>query len=221
MRAAAIAGATGLTGQSLLNGLLDSGAYDPVWAILRRPMHRTHPRLRERVADFASLDTLAHVELDVAFCTLGTTIRKAGSKDAFREIDQGHVLRFARWARACGARRFLYVSSVMAGPESGNFYLRVKGETEEGLAAIGFDRLDIFQPSFLLGVRPERRFAERLGQVVVAALDFALAGPLERFRGIPASTVAAAMANAAAQPGPAGVYRHEWAGLTGLAALRR
>lgn len=95
-------GATGLTGKQVLNRLLDDGGYDPVIAVLRKPMHRNHPRLFERVVAFDGLSALAPVALDVAFCCLGTTIRKAGSQEAFHAVDYGYVLAFARWARSNG-----------------------------------------------------------------------------------------------------------------------
>lgn len=218
MRVAAIAGATGLTGHYVLNCLLDDGGFDPVLAVLRKPMHRNHPRLREKVVEFDSLSALAPAHVDVAFCCLGTTIRKAGSKEAFRRVDHGYVLAFAQWARANGARHFLLVSSVSAAPDSGNFYLRVKGEAEADLVALGFDWLDIFQPSFLLGNRAESRPGERIGQTVIQAVEFVLAGPLERYRGIAGATVAQAMLVRANSPGSPGVYRHEWSAITALAA---
>jgi uncharacterized protein YbjT (DUF2867 family) len=218
MRVAAIAGATGLTGHYVLNRLLDDGGYDPVLAVLRKPMHRNHPRLREKVVEFDSLSALAPSQVDVAFCCLGTTIRKAGSKEAFRRVDHDYVLAFANWARANGARHFLLVSSVSASPDSGNFYLRVKGETERDLAQLGFDWLDIFQPSFLLGNRAESRPGERIGQAVIQAVEFALVGPLERYRGIGGATIAQAMLARANDPGDPGIRRHEWAAITALAA---
>ncbi|MFN0106619.1 MAG: NAD(P)H-binding protein [Bryobacteraceae bacterium] len=216
---AAIAGATGLTGQQVLNRLLDDGGIDPVVAVLRKPMHRNHPRLREKVVAFDSLSALTPVALDVAFCCLGTTIRKAGSKEAFRAVDYGHVMSFARWAHANGARHFLFMSSVGAQLDSGNFYLRVKAEAERDLAALGFEWLDIFQPSFLLGTRSESRPFERLAQHLIQALRFALAGPLERFRGVTGATVASAMLARLKAPGEPGVRRHEWRQITELAGV--
>lgn len=210
MRGAAIAGATGLTGQQVLNRLLDDGGFDPVLAVLRRPMHRSHPRLLEKAVRFDALDTLAPVSLDVAFCCLGTTIRKAGSKEAFRAVDHGYVLAFAKWARANGARHFLFLSSVAAALDSRNFYLRVKAETERDLELVGFEWLDIFQPGLLLGVRTERRPLERIAQPLAEALRFALVGPLERYRAVAASTVAAAMVARAKTPGEPGTRRFEW-----------
>ena len=209
MRVAAIAGATGLTGQQVLNRLLDDGGFDPVIAVLRKPMHRNHPRLREKVVEFDSLSALAPVSLDLAFCCLGTTIRKAGSKEAFRTVDYDYVMAFARWAQANGARHFLIVSSVAAELNSRNFYLRVKAEAERDLAALGFDWLDILQPSFLLGSRGDSRPGESIGQ----AIQFALVGPLERYRGISGSAVAQAMFARAKAPGEPGMRRHEWGSL--------
>jgi uncharacterized protein YbjT (DUF2867 family) len=215
MRRTAIAGATGLTGQQVLNRLLDDGGFDPVLAVLRKPMHRSHPRLQEKVVSFERLAELTPVELDVAFCCLGTTIRKAGSKEAFRAVDYGYVMDFARWAKRNGARHFLLVSSVSASVGSGNFYLRVKGEAERDLEGLGFEWLDIFQPSFLLGTRGESRPGERIGQAVIQGIQFALVGPLERYRGVAGSAVGQAMVARAKEPGEPGVRRFEWRDIVG------
>ena len=169
MHGAAIAGASGLTGHHVLNRLLDDGGFDPVVALLRKPLHRGHPRLRETVVEFDTLSSVSPVAVAAAFCCLGSTIRKAGSKDAFRAVDHGHVLAFARWARQNGARHFLFVSSVAAALDSRNFYLRVKAETERELEGLSFEWLDIFQPSFLLGARGESRPGERLGCIRITA----------------------------------------------------
>lgn len=206
---AAISGATGLTGHHVLNLLLDGARYDPVIAIVRRPTHRSHPRLRES----AGLPDIERV--DVALCCVGTTIKKAGSEEAFRAVDHGYVLEFAQWARQRGARQFVFLSSVAAAISSANFYLRVKAETERDLEALGFESLDIFQPSMLLGVRGESRPLERVGQVVAEALRFALAGPLERYRGIAAADVAKAMV-AVTERSAQGVRRYEWRAMNEL-----
>src|SRR5437868_153389 len=137
MNGAALAGASGLTGHHVLNRLLDDRGFDPVIAVLRKPLHRNHPRLQERIVEFDKLSALKPVSLSAVFCCLGTTIRKAGSKEAFRAVDYGHVLSFAQWARQNGAQHFLYVSSVSAALDTPNFYLSVKGETERDLEAIG------------------------------------------------------------------------------------
>ena len=100
-------------------------------------MHRNHPRLRES-AGFPDSE-----RVDVALCCVGTTIKKAGSKDAFRAVDHDYVLEFARWAKERGARQFVFLSSVSAELSSANFYLRVKAETERDLEALGFEALEI------------------------------------------------------------------------------
>lgn len=151
----------------------------------------------------------------MALCCVGTTIKKAGSKDAFRAVDHDYVLEFARWAKERGARQFVFLSSVSAELSSANFYLRVKAETERDLEALGFEALEIFQPSMLLGVRSESRPLERVGQAVAEALRFALAGPLERYRGIAASDLAKAMVTVTSEP-TAGVRRYEWRAITEL-----
>lgn len=206
---AAIAGATGLTGQHVLNLLLDGARYDPVIAIARRPMHRNHARLRESIG-FPDVE-----RVDVALCCVGTTIKKAGSKEAFRAVDHGYVLEFARWAKGRGARQFVFLSSVAAELSSANFYLCVKAEAERDLEALGFESLDVFQPSMLLGARSESRPMERVGQVVAEALRFALAGPLERYRGIAVADLAKAMVAVTENP-PPGVRRYEWRAINDL-----
>lgn len=205
-----------MTGNHVLNRLLDEGGFDPIVALLRTPMHRAHPRLRERIVSFDDLNTLEPIPLELAVCCLGTTLRQAGSKEAFRAVDHGYVLTFAKWALAGGASHFLYQSSVGADPESNSFYLRVKGETERDLAALDFHRVDIFQPSILLGQRTESRPLERIGQFVANTVEWAMVGPLERYRGIQATVVAAAIAHCAKEHKHAGIFRWDWRGMMEL-----
>jgi uncharacterized protein YbjT (DUF2867 family) len=128
---------------------------------------------------------------------LGTTIRKAGSQQAFRRVDFDYVLAFAEWAQRDGADQFAVVSSVGASAESGNFYLRVKGEMEGAVSACGYRAVHIFQPGVLLGERSESRPVESILSPVARALRFALVGSLRKYRPIEASTVASAMIAAA------------------------
>lgn len=131
--------------------------------------------------------------VDVAFCALGTTMAKAGSKEGFRHVDHGLVLAFAKAAKAAGAKRFILVSSVGADADSGNFYLQMKGETENELKVMGFSSLIILQPSLLMGDREEFRFGERVGQGVMTAIGPLMFGQLAKYRGIHGLTVAKAM----------------------------
>jgi len=201
-RTALVAGASGLVGGLLLDALLESPQYREVCSLGRRPVSKQHPRLTQRTVDFARLEGEPLPAADDAFCCLGTTIKKAGSQEAFRAVDHDAVLAFGKAARKAGARRFLVVTALGADPRSRVFYNRVKGEAEEALKAVGFETLVILRPSLLLGDRAESRPGERAAIVVSKAL-----GPLLRpFGGRPieAHTVARAML-ALARDTPAGV----------------
>jgi uncharacterized protein YbjT (DUF2867 family) len=139
---------------------------------------------------------------DQTICALGTTIKKAGSRDAFRRVDFEYPLTIARAALGGGCRHFLLVSAMGADPHSRVFYNRVKGQLEAAILGLGFDRVSIFRPSLLLGDRREFRPGEAAGQVLGRWLRFAIP---RRYRPIHARTVAAAMVRIAAV-NPAG-YR--------------
>lgn len=194
-----LAGGTGLVGNQLLQQLLAETRMARVIAVGRRPLPFTHDRLTQAVVDFARPDTMTELPApDVAFCCLGTTIKKAGSRAAFRAIDHDAVVQFAQTARARGAHTFLHVSSLGASTRAGNFYLRVKGETEDAVAALGFTSVYALRPSILDGERSESRPAERLGLAVGRAL-----GPLlGKYRPTPVTAVAATMLRLALQPTP-------------------
>lgn len=197
-RRALIAGATGLIGGFLLGELLEDDLYASVHALVRRPLEREHPKLEQIVVDFEKLDENADAfHVDDVFCCLGTTIKKAGSEEAFRRVDHDYVVEIARLARGAGARRFLLVSSIGADAEASNFYLSVKGETEDDLEALGYPELHVFRPSVLMGSRDDNRPAERAGIVLARLTTPLLLGRLRRYRPIEARTVAGAIAEAA------------------------
>ena len=190
-KVALLAGASGLVGGYVLDALLDAGDYGRVFAVTRRPLGREHPRLANRVVLFEKLDSqLTGLSCHTAFCCLGTTIRAAGSQEAFRRVDLDYVLAFARVAKAAQAQRFLVVSAVGADRSSQNFYLRTKGEMEQGLLDMRFASLDILQPGLLLGWRREMRPLELAARVLMPILNPLLLGSLSVYRGIPADTVA-------------------------------
>jgi uncharacterized protein YbjT (DUF2867 family) len=212
---ALLAGATGLVGGRCLERLLGDAAFGEVVAVARRPLAGERARLRVALCpDFARLEELPPATeagggggKATALCALGTTIKQAGSQAAFRAVDHDAVLAFARWARRSGAETFVVCSAVGASAQSRIFYSRIKGETEEALAGVGFPRLVIVRPSMLLGERAEPRTAEAAVQAVTRGLNPLLLGPLRRYRGVAADTVAAAMVRAAKQA-PEG--RHVW-----------
>ncbi len=214
MRTALLAGATGLTGGHLLTALLGNPEFSKVTALVRKPTLAPHDKLDEMVVDFASLPTLPRA--DAAFCCLGTTIKKAGSQAAFRQVDFDFVVAFATAARASGCQQFLVVSAIGADVKSSVFYSRVKGEAEVALRGIGFATLHIFQPSFLVGERAEIRPGERLGIAAFSVVAPLMAGPLRKYRPVAARDVALAMM-LASQRDAAGVTVHNSAQIAAAA----
>ena len=197
---ALLVGATGLVGSALLKRLLDSPHYARVEAWVRRPIAVSHPKLATEVIDFERLAERRVAAEDV-YCALGTTIRTAGSQDAFRHVDFDFPVALAQAAARGGAQRILVVSSLGANQRSGAFYSRVKGEMEEGVRIAGVPKALFFRPSLLAGERSEFRPGERIGLLVGLVL-----GPLlGRYRPIHAELVAAAMLRAAERDLPAGV----------------
>ncbi len=164
-RTALVAGATGLVGRAILQGLLADPSVASVHVLARRAPALEHPKLRVQLVDFAALPPLPAA--DEAYLALGTTIKVAGSQAAFRAVDFEASLAVARGAQAAGARRVGLVSAMGADARSSIFYNRVKGELEEALERLSFAALVIARPSLLVGDRavlgqPERR-GEKIG----------------------------------------------------------
>ena len=195
---ALVAGATGLVGGHLVRQLADDPRYSAVRALVRRPLP---PALdldgvRAVLVDYDHLDDHARDLLaDHVFCALGTTIRDAGSREAFRTVDLRYPAALARLARLAGARHFSLVSAVGARPDSRIFYNRTKGEAEEAVRQAGYPSGAILRPSMLGGDREDRRPLERLGQRIAAAIP-------GRYRLVPAHQVARAMIRVAAEEAP-------------------
>jgi uncharacterized protein YbjT (DUF2867 family) len=202
-RVALLVGATGLVGGHCLDLLLGDASYARVIALTRRPLARTHAKLDARVVDFDRLgETAGDVAADDVFCCLGTTIRAAGSQEAFRRVDFAYPVETARLAAANGARRFLIVTAMGANARSRIFYNRVKGEVEAAVRAMAFESVVILRPSLLLGERAERRAGEETGKRVMSVVGPLLVGPLRKYRGIEGGTVARAMVRLAKVAGP-------------------
>lgn len=190
-----LAGASGLVGRELLRELLADSSIAQVHALVRRELPQRDPKLTQHVVDFAALPALPPV--DEAYIALGTTIKVAGSQAAFRAVDADAVLAVARAAREAGAQRLGVVSAMGADAHSRVFYSRVKGETEQALARLGFATLVIARPSLLVGDRaalgqPVRR-GEEIGERVSRLLGFAVPA---NYRPIEARRVARALARA-------------------------
>lgn len=202
-KTALIAGASGLVGSSLVRNLIDSPDYGSVISLGRRGVGWSNPKLKQITVDFGTLQALPeNLRVDDAFCTLGTTIKKAGSPEAFRKVDFDITLRLARACLAGGARTFTVISSIGADPQSRFFYTRVKGELEQALRGLGFLSLTILRPSLIIGHRPQPRLGEAVGEALLLLVRPVLVGPLKKYRAVPAATIAQAMAAAAQTPRP-------------------
>lgn len=201
-------GGTGLVGGLAADRFLASGA--EVHALLRRSAGRHAPGWHEHVAPPGEWPALARtIGGDVAVSALGTTARAARSDEAFRAVDFDMVVAFAAAARAGGVRQMITVSSIGADAKSRLFYPRIKGELEEALAALAFDRLDIVRPGLLRGDRgPDRRLKERIAISVSPLVNLLLRGRLDRFAAIDAAIVADALAALAGRTEPGRFVHH-------------
>jgi len=197
----AIIGATGLVGKSLLELVLDSDLYQKVYVLGRsKPQLAAHHWGEEKLHYIAcQLDELHEITLpetiDHAFCCLGTTIKQAGSQQAFIEVDKLGVLAFARLLHKQHHPKLVFqvISALDANPRSSVFYNRVKGEMEQQLTQLQLPHLQIFQPSLLIGKREDSRPAEQIGQWLFAFTSLFFIGPLLKFKPIHATDVAKAM----------------------------
>ena len=206
MKTAIIAGYTGLIGGQLLSILLESNNYESVIALGRRNLDIQHPKLVQQKVDFNDIQLEAK-KIDDVFCCLGTTMKKAGSKESFRLVDFQYPVSLASFCLNKGARQFLLVSSIGADAKSGIFYNQIKGEVENTVSKLGYPRLDIFRPSLLFGDRGESRVAEDLGKAAMKLFGFLFLGSLKNYKAIDSGKVARAM-NYFAQEEGSGNYLH-------------
>ena len=202
LRRALVVGGTGLVGSRTIEHLADHAFYESVTCLVRRPSITPRGKLRERVVDFSALQPSDVTPVDDVFCALGTTMKKAGSREAFRHVDFELPLRIAELAASVGAKRLALVSSVGADAGASNFYLRTKGELEDALAKLPLAAFHVFRPSLLLGPREESRPGEAIASVLSRATKGLLVGRLRKYRPIEADQVARAMVAAMVAPDP-------------------
>ncbi len=189
---ALVAGATGLIGKYLLEELSTSAEYQKVYALVRRP--GSVVGAEEIVSDYDALvASLLPQGITDVFCSLGTTMSKAGSQENFKKVDYEYVLKLAKLVKEMGAQSFFVVSALGANPNSFVFYNRIKGEMERDLESVGFSFLGIFRPSLLEGEREEVRSGETLGQFFAKIVNPFLLGGIRKYRLIHGRTVAKAM----------------------------
>ena len=208
---ALIVGSSGLVGQHCLEHLLESDEYDVVYSFVRTERSISHPKLKEKVIDMGRIEEyLDQFEADDVYCSLGTTMKKAGSKAKFIRVDYNYVVRLARLSAVKNAKNFCVVSAVGADPSSKIFYNKVKGEMENTIKKIDLPSVHVFRPSFLLGKRQETRFWENVGLTFMKIMSPFLLGPLKKYRPSKGVDVAKAMISAAKKhEGGFHVYDHD------------
>ena len=208
-RTALVAGASGLVGSHVLQLLLEDPAYARVTVLARRELPLSHKKLEQQVVTFDRLAQIADFpRVHDVFCCLGTTMKQAGSPDAFRKVDYTYVVELARVAVRHRASQFLVVTAVGADPASRILYSRVKGEAEEALRRLQFESIQIFRPSLVVGARAQGRPAERVARLLSLLVAWAFVGPLSRYRPIKAEALARAMVQVAREA-PRGTHVYE------------
>jgi uncharacterized protein YbjT (DUF2867 family) len=193
-KTAILLGSKGLIGNHVLHLLLTDNDYEKVKVFVRKPLLINHPKLEQYIVNFNDSNSFEKlVTGDVIFCCLGTTIKIAGSQDAFRKVDYKYPLTFAQAGKQNNVKQYLIISSMGATTSTSNFYLKTKGEVEAAIKNLNFYSFVILRPSMLLGDRKEFRLGEIIGKVVMQAISFLFIGSLKKYKAIQANTVAQAM----------------------------
>ncbi|WP_075618449.1 NAD(P)H-binding protein [Paenisporosarcina indica] len=192
-KTAMVAGASGLTGSHLVKFLCENDAYEKVTIIVRKAVPYSHPKLKTKIKNLNQVTESDFEGVDDFFCCLGSTIKKAGSKEAFEQVDLIAPIQMAKYAKAQGVKHVLVISAMGANSQSKIYYNRVKGTMEEKLASLSIPTVSIFRPSLLLGVRQEFRLGERIGEFAMKILKPVFIGPLKKYCAIEAEQVAFSM----------------------------
>ncbi len=192
-RKAILAGGTGLVGGHMLTELLASPAYDQVTMLVRRPVDVKHPKLLTLIVDFENLaDYAGQLVGDDIFCTLGTTLKQAGSLAAFRRVDYDYVHKLGELAQGPGCQ-FLLVTALGAKAKSKIPYYKIKGEIEDAISSMEYSGVHLFRPSMLAGRKVDHRLGEKLALVGMKIINPLMRGPIKRYRSIEGAVVAKAM----------------------------
>lgn len=195
-RTAVIIGASGLTGNHLVELMLNDGYFTTIRLLLRTRIALSHAKLQQEIVDFSDKYDLQNRmgNGDAIFCCIGTTQKKVkGDKTEYEKIDHDIPVSAAQAGIANGFKKLFLVSSVGADPSSNNFYLKLKGRTEKDIKQFPFESIHIFRPSMLLGNRKEKRTAEKAGQLLMQALSFLFIGGILKYHPVKARDVAGAM----------------------------
>jgi len=208
-KTALIVGSTGLIGNKLSELLLEDSSYKQVVSVTRREESHSNSKFKNLVVDFDQLEEFAaELKADDVFCCLGTTMKKAGSKEKFKKVDYQYPLEVAQITKNNGATGYFLVSAMGANPSSSFFYNQVKGEVEQAISKLDFQSYHIFRPALLFGERNESRTGERIAQFLFKLFKVILIGPFKKYRGIKYEKVSRAMLTYA-RSGEKGEHIHE------------
>ncbi|HEU5054207.1 MAG TPA: NAD(P)H-binding protein [Hanamia sp.] len=194
---AVVLGASGLTGGLLVNELLNDSDYKTVRVLVRKTLTLIHPKLQQQIVDFNNKEDIFQkmCEGDVLFSCIGTTQKKVkGDNVLYEKIDHDIPVNAAEAAIPHHFKKFLIISSVGANQNASNFYLKLKGKTENSIKQFPFESISIFQPSLLNGRKKDRRSGEQIAETFMDLLSFLMLGPLLKYRAIGADNLARAMA---------------------------
>jgi len=211
-----LVGATGLVGGLVLERLLRDPYYDQVRVLIRKPMDRDHPKLEKFLLDFNDMKAFRSgtEQNEIIICTVGTTLEKVkGDLEEYRKVDFDITVDTAHLGKQGGCRRFVMISSVGASMKRKNFYLKMKGDTEDGVRCTGIESIHIMRPSLLLGTRQEDRPKEKKAAKWMTALSFLIPS---KFKPIQVETVADAII-AASKLSEDGMFIHHYRQIKRLA----
>ncbi|MFT4024175.1 MAG: NAD(P)H-binding protein [Flavihumibacter sp.] len=219
-RKALMLGASGMIGSALLDVLLGDDYYDEVLILVRKPLGRQHPKLTEQVIDFSEprAYTAALADVETVFCCIGTTMKQVkGDHAAYKKIDFDIPVFAAQAAAANGVFGYMLVSAIGADPAlTSNFYLKLKGVTEEAVSKEQIPQVHIFRPSLLVGDRKEKRTGESIGKALAPLVSPLLFGSWQKYKPVKAEQLALAMLMAAKDPRK-GIFIHEYKDIRQLA----
>jgi uncharacterized protein YbjT (DUF2867 family) len=209
MKTALLVGATGLVGGLVLEQLLADTYFEKVIVLTRKSLGKSNAKLKEVLVDFNKLDDYAtEIKADAVFCCLGTTIKVAGSKEAFKKVDFEYPFKIAQLAKQNGTSTYLLITALGASTNSMIFYNKVKGELEEEVSKLNFDSFHILQPSLIIGERTESRTGEGIAQKLAPVFDALMIGGLKKYKSITAVQIAKAMVHYS-KLNDKGIFKHE------------
>ncbi len=194
-KTALVLGVSGLVGSELVKILIQQNNYEKIHLLVRRPFESHDSTCEVHVIDFDRLHNYPELfQVTDVFCCLGTTIKKAKSKEAFRIVDYEFPVEAAKLGSVSGIEKFLIITAMGANSKSMIFYNQVKGQVEDTLGKLNIPSVHIFRPSLLLGERIEFRIGEKIAEKASTFLNVLMVGPLRPYKAIEARNVAAAMA---------------------------